>query len=73
MDRDVALTLNTKLGAINTALQNIVNGIVNSADSNRSIPAGDQRSLPESALEEPEAPEELEAPEEPEPVTKGKK
>lgn len=68
MDRDVALTLNTKLSAINTALQNIVNGIVNSAESNRSIPAGDQRSLPESDPEEPKAPEE-----EPEAVTKAKK
>jgi len=66
MDRDVALTLNTKLGAINTALQNIVNGIVNSAESNRSIPAGDQRAIPAADPEEPEAPVE-------EPETRTKK
>lgn len=72
MDRDVALTLNTKLGAINTALQNIVTGIVNSAENNRSIPASDQRSLPESAMEEPETPEEPEAPAE-KPETRTKK
>ena len=64
MDRDVALTLNIKLGAINAALQNIVTGIVNSAEISRSIPSGDQRSAPE--------PEEEPA-EEPEPVIQEKK
>ena len=58
MDRDVALNLNTKLSAINTALQNIVNGIVNSAEISRSVPSGDQRSAPaEDLVEEPEEPE----------------
>lgn len=71
MDRDVAQTLNTKLGAINTALQNIVNGIVNSADSNRSIPAGDQRSVQAENSEDLEIP--VEEPEPVEPETRNKK
>ena len=60
MDRDVALTLNTKLTAINTALQNIVTGIVNTAEVNRSFPINEHR------LSQDEEPE----PVEPEPVNK---
>lgn len=68
MDRDVAMQLKSKLTNINTVLQLIATGVANTDENSRSIPAGDQRSLPESDPEEPEDPEE-----EPEPVTKEKK
>lgn len=68
MDRDVAMSLKSKLTNINTVLHLIATGVANTDENNRSISAGDQRSLPESDMEEPEAPEE-----EPEPITKEKK
>lgn len=46
MDRDVALTIHSKMLNINTSLQRIVNGIENSATSdNRSLPENDEKSI----------------------------
>ena len=65
MDRDIALQINAKLVAINTALQLIENGTSNAE------PVGSLSMSPDRSVED--IPEESEAPEEPEPVTQEKK